>query len=176
MASDQIVLTDCKLATACNMSASALDEILEYSSNLPLLRKILFAAVHLPSEMPKYWEAVAEFSSGSKKITAAQARNFVENLQYLNQSAFVTDKQLLEELYFQKDTSLKFTGLILVSSRKLCIDCGAHLLLKADRSSTVTVYSNSMGTIAATHYRKVCSNFRSGCKLVQHYGFHCKGE
>ena len=121
------------------MSTSALDEMLEHSSNLPLLRKILFAAVHLPSEMPKYWEAVAEFSSGSKKVTASQARNFVENLQYLKQSAFVTDKQLLEELYFQKDASLRSAGLILISSRKLCTECGAHLLLKADRPSTVTV-------------------------------------
>ena len=154
---------------------SAFTEILKYSSELSVLRKILFAAVHLPSDMPKYWEAIAEFSSGKTTLTPAQVKIFVENMQVLNQTAFQTDIELQKELYTCKNTTAKPIGMVLVSSKKTCIECGANLLLKADRHSVLTVYTNSMGTVPASHYRKICSNFRSGCKLVQYYGFHCKG-
>ena len=151
---------------------SSLEEILKYSSDLSVLRRILFAAVHLPPEMPKYWEAIAQFS---KKVGASQVKTLVENIRFLNEATFATDKELLSELYACKTADSGPFGLILVSPKKMCGECGAQLLLRADRPSTLAVYTDSMGTVPATHYRKICSKFRSGCKFVQHYGFHCKG-
>ena len=47
-------------------------------------------------------------------------------------------------------------------------------LVKADRPSRITVYSDSFGTVEGTHYRKFCKRFRVGCQFVQHYGHHSK--
>lgn len=96
---------------------------MKYSSDLSVLRRILFAAVHLPSDMPKYWETIAEFSSGRTTITPAQVKIFVENMQVLNQSAFSTDIEVQKELYTNNNISMKPVGIVLVSPKKKCIEC-----------------------------------------------------
>ena len=52
--------------------------------------------------------------------------------------------------------------------------CGSGLLIKADRPSKVTIYTDQFGTTDGTHYRKICKRFCAGCPFVQHYGHYCK--
>lgn len=68
----------------------------------------------------------------------------------------------------------RVVGVPLISKRKQCQSCGGKLLVKGDRpSSLLSLYTDTVGTVPATHYRKVCSNsYRKGCRTVQHYGDH----
>ena len=66
-------------------------------------------------------------------------------------------------------------GIVLVSTNQKCLLCGSGLLVKADRPSKVTVYSDNFGTIDSTHYRKVCKKFRTGCPFVEQYGYYSSG-
>ena len=54
--------------------------------------------------------------------------------------------------------------------------CDGKLLTHADRPSTITVYSDKMGTIPATHFHKYCQNSRKGCQFTQYYGYFTLGE
>ena len=49
--------------------------------------------------------------------------------------------------------------------------CGGRLLVHADRPSFPVVYTEDMGTIPGTHFRKYCENQSKGCHFTQHYGF-----
>ena len=35
-----------------------------------------------------------------------------------------------------------------------------------------SLYTESLGTVPATHYHKYCHNYRKGCNVVQFYGYH----
>ena len=37
---------------------SSIEEFVKNASNIGVLRKILFAAIHLPQDMPNYWETI----------------------------------------------------------------------------------------------------------------------
>ena len=50
------------------------------------------------------------------------------------------------------------------------------LLFRSDRPSRLTLYTESLGTLPATHYRKYCHNYRKGCKLVHFYGYYKAGD
>ena len=47
------------------------------------------------------------------------------------------------------------------------------LLVRADRPSFMTIYTDDMGTVHGTHFRKYCSK---KCHFTQHYGFHTEGD
>ena len=49
--------------------------------------------------------------------------------------------------------------------------CGGRLFVRADRPSFPVVYTEDMGTIPGTHFRKYCENQSKGCHFTQHYGF-----
>ena len=139
------------------------------ASNIGVLRKILFSAIHLPQDMPTYWETIKVFSKAQLPVSELQIA--VQNLQYLNKAAFSTDKQLLSEVCANDETT-DAIGIVLISTRKKCGSCGAHLITRADRPRSIVLYTESSGTLPATHYRKICSRARYGCNFVQHYGFH----
>ena len=64
---------------------------------------------------------------------------------------------------------------MLISSLSKCQACGGELAVKADRPSHLTLYSDTLGTVTAIHFRKICKNTRKGtCNTVQHYGYHSK--
>lgn len=97
----------------------------------------------------------------------------MENLCYLCEDSLVTDNQLAKEVH-----SLSFSsgskntlGIVLISHNDTYKKCGATLLVRGDRPSKITVYTETYGTVLGTHYRKFCSNFRKGCSFSQHYGY-----
>ena len=133
--------------------------------------------LQLPPDLPGYWTEIAKFACHQSDITITQdqARTFVDNLHFLNGRTFISDNDLWRQL-LGKNGSTALVGLTLISPSKMCSLCGSKLTVMKDRPSVLVVYTHSFGTIAAKHYRKVCSKARTGCAFVQHYGFHSKGQ
>ena len=140
-----------------------------YIKNPTTLRRLLFAASHLPVDLPDYWKAIVSFGKDSS-ITVDEAKMLVENMQDVDPDSFVSDFDLLEELNHLSIPKCKPFGLVLISTKKKCIMCGTRLLLRKDRPAPVTVYDHSMGSIQGTHFHKYCAN--RGCNLIQHYGYY----
>lgn len=153
-----------------------LKEVSEYVDNPSTLRKVIFASVNLPKDIPNYWRLVAEFAAHGSKDEALhppKMQALVENLQYLDKDAFVNDDNLMESLLQEKGSDGKSLGVVLISPLYKCQTCGADLMVKADRPSHLTLYSDAYGTVTALHYRKICKNTRKGiCNTVQHYGYY----
>lgn len=140
---------------------------MENAANIEKLRRMLFAVNHLPQEMPNYWQTIKEFSQA--ELSVSELQTAIQNLEYLNKAAFATDQQLLSDIC--KDS----VGVVLLSDRLKCGVCEAKLTTRVDRPRKLVLYTESSGTLPATHYRKVCSRARHGCNFVQHYGFHALG-
>ena len=146
--------------------------------DVAVLRRMLFATSNLPPELPNYWDTVASFgclgrSSDQQKITPDLAQMAMENLKVLDADAFCTDGSLNKELVMMPHgPSRQPLGISLIPKQTECQSCGGKLLLRSDRPSRMTLYTDSMGTVPGTHYHKYCSNYRKGCKLTQFYGYH----
>lgn len=67
-------------------------------------------------------------------------------------------------------------GVVLISPNATCLKCGGKLLLRSDRPSSITLYTDDLGTVLATQFRKYCQNSRKGCSFTQHYSFHSTTE
>lgn len=131
--------------------------------DVSVLRRMLFATANLPQELPQYWEVIARFSclESSTSITAAEVKLLMENLQVLNHQAFSADTQLTRELInLDSKSPVEPLGVVLISKATTCRLCGGKLLLRADRPSKVTLYTEHLGTVPATHYHKYCQKHR----------------
>ena len=94
----------------------------------------------------------------------------------LNEKAFCTDTLLTKELVTLEHGPNKLPlGVPLVSNQTQCHLCGGKLLLRNNRPRRMTLYTESLGTVPATHYHKYCHNHRKGCKLIQFYGYYRSG-
>ena len=155
----------CKVGNSKNMAS--LQEFVQDRSKINSLRRMLFAVSYLPKDMPKYWEAIKNFSKVD--LSTCELQTAVQNLESLNRAAFVTDVQLMNEMYTD------CIGVILISTKQKCGSCGEKLNARADRPRRLVLYTQSSGTLPATHYRKVCCRARYGCNFVQHYGFFTTG-
>ena len=73
----------------------------------------------------------------------------VENLQFINESAFATDKSLAQDIHTITfaPTGPDPLGIILVSPINTCRLCGSRLLIRSERSSHITVYTETYGTV-----------------------------
>ena len=87
-----------------------------------------------------------------KTIQPESVRIAIDNIKLLNDKAFATDEQLIREIH-------------------VCKLCNNKLLVKADRPSHVTVYTESYGTVIGAHYHKYCQAFKRGCSFRQYYGY-----
>ena len=96
----------------------------------------------------------------------------LENLEFFSKKAFDTDNQLLAELVERKDAQGHPLGIVLISENSLCKSCGGKLHVRADRPNSLLLYTEDMGTVPGTLFRKYCCNNHKGCTLTQHYGFH----
>lgn len=146
--------------------------------DLSVLRRLLFASAHINKEMPLYWEEVVGFAYDGidKKPRIEEVKVLLENINCLEQRAFHTDAELIAELHTQRSSQNHPLGVVLISSNKICRLCGGNLLIRSDRPSTLTLYTENMGTVLATHYRKYCQNYRKGCTFTQHYSYHSNSD
>ena len=156
-----------------------LQEASNLCSNISVLRRLTFAATAIPKDTPRYWELVTEFGFQECSISSHlsdKVRILLENTTYLEEHAFDKDNELFKELAQMKAFQKHQLGIVLISSNSTCINCGGNLLVRSDRPSFPYLYSDDLGTITCTHFRKYCQNASKGCSFTQHYGFHMDGD
>ena len=154
----------------------------EITSKVSVINRLVFASSVIPSDCPKFWEIVSCFATQKEdtktqaSLTPEKAKTFIQNLEFLEPTAFTSHQQLAIELQsFAEPLLKKPLGVVLISSKSECKVCSSGLLVKADRPSKVVLYTDQFGTTQGTHYRKICKRFRAGCLFVQHYGYHTNG-
>lgn len=141
-------------------------------------RRMMFATHFLPPDLPNYWNIIAGFASkiSSENITPQSARMAMENMKVINPEEFISDTLLIKEIIgIECNASKKPLGIPLIPNQTHCVCCSGKLLLRSDRPSLISLYTNSLATVPATHFHKYCQNNRSGCRLVQ-YGYHKNGN
>lgn len=150
----------------------------DFTDKICVVRRLVFASAVLPSDCPHYWDIVSSFATvgcSTTSVLPEQAKVFIENLTYIEPNSFADDHHLALELQSFVGHKGQPLGIVLLSTNQKCLLCGSGLLIKADRPSKVTVYSDHFGTVDSTHYRKVCKKFHTGCPFVQHYGYYSSG-
>ena len=174
-----VIFTPYSKSCADQQSETMIKSCQDFTKKITVVRRLIFAATALPSETPGYWEIVSSFAtkleSGASDLTPMQAKLFFENLTYIEPEAIIPDQDLIKKLQAVVGPKTCRIGLVLISPNQTCLQCGSSLLVKADRPSIVTVYTDTFGTVSSTHYRKLCKKFRSGCHFVQHYGHYSTG-
>ena len=92
--------------------------ISKYIKDTSVLRRLLFAIVHLPEDLPNYWRVVLEFATKGQErepaMTSDQAQMLVQNMQELDAMAFATDRMLLQDLMQLQVSKCKPLGLIII--------------------------------------------------------------
>lgn len=144
-----------------------------------VLRRLEFAASFYPKSMPKYWENLVLFSTKDKEdrnsITPELAHQIIENLDIVDSRCFASDVELTKEIVTMKKVGSDAPlGVVLISDKESCQNCGSKLYLRSDRTSKVTIYDDRMGTLPGTHFTKYCR--KRGCSFQQHYGYYCQGD
>ena len=117
------------------MAAQLLKESSKYVDSPSVLRKLLFAATNLPKDLPDYWKTVTSFAmneSHKEKLTPSKVEALIDNIQYCDKDALLSDKDLMDVLLKQKGRDGKPLGVALVSSLSKCQTCGGELVVKAD--------------------------------------------
>lgn len=143
-----------------------------------VLRRLEFAAAYLPQDMPSYSECVAAFALKGKEdrnsLNPDQVLTVIQNMQFMDSGALISDVELTKEIIMMKRTGSDAPlGIVLLSNKKNCSICESPLKVRADRTSVVTIYDDSLGTVPATHYTKYCR--KRGCSFQQHYNFSTQG-
>lgn len=166
-------------ARPCLKLPKMLSTLYQKIKDVSVFRRLSFAANFLPRSMPNYWETVASFSVAHRQsrnnLTSEQVQVLTENLEMIDKEAFSTDQDLIKEIVEMPRCGTDVPqGIILISPRENCSICGSKLKIRADRSSTVTVYDDCLGTLLATHFTKYCRKL--GCSYQQHYGFSTRGD
>jgi hypothetical protein len=144
------------------------------AQDMGVLRRIIFATVHLPKSYSNYWPAITRFANlGNHDIGIDTVKIAVENLQMINKTAFTRDSTLCKELQsmYMCESDSHPLGVILVSEKTVCDSCQGNLLIRKDRLSHLTIYTTTLGTITGSHYHKYCQNYRKGCCYRQYYGY-----
>ena len=154
-----------------------LEEASSICSDVSVVRRLCFVASALPKDIPRYWELVTEFGFQSSANTPSteDVQVLLENMSYMEKSAFNRDSCLEKELIDHCGFERHPLGIILISSNETCNMCSGKLRVQVDRPSFPTVYSEELGTVSGTLFRKYCSNHALGCSFTQHYGFHMTG-
>lgn len=142
-----------------------------------VLRRLLFATSFLSPDLPHYWDVIARFASQTNSvdevISPQAAKIAMENQQVLGKQAFITDAILTEQLIsIEYEVTKQPLGIPLVPNETRCLNCGGKLSLRGDRPSQISLYTQILGTVPATHFHKHCRNSHKGCKYVQYYGYH----
>ena len=149
----------------------------KYFEDVSVLRRLLFAAVFLSSELPLFWGVVIEFATARRvsklSVTPDQVKAIIENIHALNSAAFDTDQSLQREMIFLSIPGKKPLGQIVISNLTMCEKCESPLQIRRDRHSLVTIYDARMGTIPGAHFHKICQNLT--CGAVQYYDYYTAG-
>lgn len=155
-----------------------LQEVVSVCSDPSVVRRLTFAAATLPVDTPGYWEVVTKFGFKSLATvpSTGEVQVLLENIKFLDHGTFDADSSLQKELIEQEGFEGHPLGIVLVSAKTRCKLCQGELQVRSDRPSYPVIYTNNLGTISGTHFRKYCQNNWKGCSFTQHYGFHSIGN
>ena len=97
--------------------------IATYLKDVSVLRKLLFAATHLPSNLPNLRGITVEFATAGKvscnDIVVKTAKSLLENIEVFDREALKKDTCLLKELVEWVPTpALEPLGIVLVSKQE----------------------------------------------------------
>ena len=160
----------CEFATGKIM----LGVLAKYIQDVSVIRRLLFAVVFLSPDLPMYWGVVVEFATAGKvprsSVTPDQVKALVENIEYLDATAFQTDLALQREIIFTTIAGKKPLGIPLISPCTSCLLCGSKLQLRNDRHAPVVIYDIKHGTVPGAHFVKFCP--KRTCSFTQYYGYY----
>ena len=112
-----LVLLDAVKANSVAMFGT----ISKYIKNVSVVRRLLFAVMNLPKDLPNLWGVAVEFATWGQEtrhtLNVEQAKLLVQNVQELDLLASDSDKKLLEDLMVFQVPKCKPLGLILISSK-----------------------------------------------------------
>lgn len=124
--------------------------------------------IKYPQDTPKYWELVTKFGFRSSTTTTCleKVKVYIENAKYLYKDS-LNDDILMNELIEYEGFQGHSLGIILISDNNTCKLCSGKLLIQKDCPSFPVMYTNNLGSVSETHFRKYC---QKGCSFTQHYG------
>ena len=155
-----------------------LEIIATHLKDVSVLRRLLFAATNLPSDLPNVWGIAVEFATVGKvkrnAIDPDTAQSLMENIASFDKCSLNKDHAFLKELInWIPKYGTKPLGVVLITSKKVCTFCKKELVLRKDRPSSITVYDNVIGPVPGTHFYKTCSS--KVCSVTQYYGYYTTG-
>lgn len=123
----------------------------KYFKQVSVLRRLLFAIIHLPEDIPNHWDLCVQFANNGLNtgLSADIAKMLSENIQALDAEAFTSDHTLHHEL--MQIPNKKPLGVVLISSRETCLRCHSKVSVRKDRPASITVYDDKIGTVPGTH-------------------------
>lgn len=154
--------------------------VANHLKDVSVLRRLLFASIQLPEELPNRWGIAVEFATDGKvkrnSIDTSTAAALVENILSFDKRAFDTDDSLMLELigWVPSTDQRKPLGVVLISPELCCAICRQELTLRKDRPASVVVYDENLGTVPGSHFHKICHNKR--CGVTQYYGYYTIGH
>ena len=106
---------------------------------MSVVRRLLFAVMYLPKDLPNLRGVALEFATWGLEtrhtLNAEQAKLLVQDVQELDLLDFDSDKKLLQDLRVPGTK----VGLNLISSNSDCFLCGSKLMFQKDRPSPVII-------------------------------------
>lgn len=162
-----------------NINTKMLSQASQLIKDASVLRRLEFAAGFYPPDLPNYYERVLQFATKGKEnrhsLDPQQALELLDNMKYLDSQAFIPETELIKEIITMKHGGSDMSiGIILLSSKKLCANCEGKLYIRGDRAASVTLYSDTLGAVPATHFTRYCR--KKSCSFQQHYGYYTKGN
>lgn len=125
--------------------------VAHHLKDVSVLRRLLFAASHLPREVPNFWGYAVEFATAGKvdrnSIDTDTAAALIENIQSFDGRAFETDESLIRQLIGWTPSAGRPLGIVLISPQVDCPQCGHTLTLRKDRPSSIVVYDENLGSV-----------------------------
>ena len=129
-------------------------------TELSAVRRLIFALVHLPEDLPNLWEIAISFSTGKQSsVSSSDIKLLIENLKEIDAAAFTKDDELLQELMSLPSVkSSKPLGLVFLSKISSCPLCNKSMLIRKDRPARLVVYDDKLGSVPGSHYHRYCPN------------------
>lgn len=159
----------------CCLCVASIQRMLQLLEDLPLQPPFFLLAC-----LTSYWQTVHSFCIAGREdkstLTVQDAQMLLENMNYMDKQAFNSDKVLMSEIFqIPRQGSDAPLGIVLISSKEICCQCGSKLYLRSDRPCTITIsYDDNLGTVPGTHYTKYCQ--KRNCSKQEHYGYSTQGD
>lgn len=112
-------------------ATTMLGEASKYIQDTSVLRRLMFATSVLPEDTPKLWEIITKFAgykaASSTQLLPQQAKLIADNISFTDKHVLTSDESLFRELVLMPFERREHVGVVLISTRQSCIECGGKL-------------------------------------------------